>query len=258
MSSLTRLRTLTVRANNIQLGSSCGQLAALRELCVLCGTEKLSADRNHWIVTILSPSTVTVQPGAIPPGLTMIHFGCCSMQQLPAALSAASGLKQLRLDSCCKDWLREAREAPELQPTLGCLRELETLQLRRLHLEYHSSLLPLLAGPTGLRHLDVAESDLSEGSRQSLVSACPQTSALTCLSLAGADYACSLQAEPGAWPSLRELRIVLPPECDDQRLQLLTAAAGVQHLTLSASALFCEANLEMLAGLPHLRDLAVV
>lgn len=261
LSSLVQLRTLGMQASSIELGSDCGQLAALRDVHVCCGWEAACDDAQLWYYSLCLPAKVSVEPGAIPPGLTSMSFQCCSMPELPSALCAATGLKELELELCAVRLQFNSASvcmAPLLGPALGGLTALEKLQLRRLHLQRQPGVPSLLGSLTRLQHLDLTDCLLGEGGDQALVSACQQLSGLSFLSLGSETSTGSLQAAPGSLPSLRELRLTLPSECQDQQLPLLAAAPGLQSLLVCASTLLCASNLGLLQELADLRALAVV
>lgn len=196
---------------------------------------------------------MSVQPGAIPPGLTSMSFQCCSKPELPSELGAATGLKELELELCAVHVQFDSGcMAPLLEPALSGLTALEKLQL-----QCQPGVPTLLGSLTRLQHLDLTECLLSEGGDQALVSACQQLSGLSFLSLGGESSTGSLQAAPGSLASLRELRLMLPPECQDQHLPLLAAAPGLQSLMVCASTLLCDSNVGLLSELSDLRALAV-
>lgn len=277
LACLPRLRVLYCRGRGPVLGSICGQLKALRELTFECGWEVPSTRPEEELMShLLAPCDVTLQPGSIPAGLTSISFRYCTMPQLPPEVAAATGLKALRLEGCDVHLgtSSDGEGSLELDPTLSSLTALETLQLQRLDLQMQLTLPAALASLTRLQHLDVAQTLVCHGGEQAVVNACQQLSGLTCLAIAAEDWA-SLQAEPGSLSSLIELisidpgslsslisisielRLMLPPHCDDHRLPLLKAASRLQRLLVCTSWLLCEDNLGMLAELAELRHLAV-
>lgn len=255
LSSLVRLRSLHVQACTFELGSSCGQLAALQDLSVHCGL----GDPVGGARCLLLPCTVATQPGAIPPSLISMRFRCCAMPELPAALCAATGLRELRVEDCAVcHGQKGITAAPYLAPTLGSLTSLTWLTLQLMDLTEQPSFPGLLSQLTGLRHLDMSESVLCDGGEQALCSAFQQLSSLTLLSLDASDTVSYLQAAPASLPALSELRLVMLPHCDDHRLPALAAAPHLDSLMVCGSTLLCEENMTLLRELPELCDLAVV
>lgn len=260
LSSLVRLGALTIQACAVELGSGCGQLAALRDLAVQNGSQVPDQEPYARSFSFMEPGTVAVQPGAIPAGLTSMTFSVCAMPELPSALCAATGLKELRLEHCPQSFGRSSWNAAALiEGTIGCFTALETLQLRLLRLQDQPHLPTLLAGLTRLQHLDLTESLLCDGGEQALCRALPQLSSLTSLSLGSLTSPGGVQAEADALPNLLELRRVLPEVLQDQSLQLVAAAPRLQSLMVGAGSLLRNNhNLQLLRELPHLRNLAVV
>lgn len=250
-----RLSWLHVQACTIELGTSCGQLAALQDLFVHCGWGGPVGGSR----CLLLPCTVATQPGAIPAGLTRIRFRCCAMPELPAALCAASGLRELRVEDCAVCHGQEGiTAAPHLAPTLGSLTALTRLDLQLMDLTEQPSFPGLLSQLTGLQHLDLSESVLCDGGEQALCSAFRQLSSLTLLSVDASDTVSYLQAAPGSLPALSELRLVMRPHCADHRLPALAAAPHLDSLMVCGSTLLCEENVALLRELPELCDLAIV
>lgn len=250
---------LVICSSGVVLGSSCGQLPALQELTMACGGERPGPDStDSCMVHFWGPNTtVSVEPGAIPASLTSLSLYRCSFAQLPTDFCAATGLKQLQLVSCVVDWDLGEGQAPQLESTLSCLTGLQTLQLRWMHLERQdvaAQLLPL----TGLQHLDMAFSCVADGHEQALCTGFAQLGSLTSLDLAGVTWAGNAQPAAGSLPTLHELRLVVPPRCDDPRLPLLAAAPRLQGLVVSLASLMCEHNLDLLSELPALRNIAIM
>lgn len=234
LSCLVRLRQLTVQAQAIKLGSSCGQLAALQQVSLSCGWEVCKPEAYSWSVIGVLPGTVVVQPGSIPAGLISMAFRCCAMPELPAALSSATGLKCLQLDhATAAPRTSGSTAAPLLAPTLERFTGLETLQLWHLQLEDQQSLPALLADLTRLQHLDLSESPLCPGGEQVLCSSLSQLSRLTSLFLGNhTSTGATARVVPAALPNLLELRRILVPTT-------LTSACSWLQLRRNCGACWC-------------------
>lgn len=256
LSSLSRLQKLRIGAKGAVLDSGCGQLTALQVLTIECGREIPCANLSKWRVEYWRPSTVTVLPGAIPPGLTRVSFNCCSFPQLPDALCAASGLQELQLNLCI-DGDSEECTAPQLEPAFTRLTALPELQLKRLVLE-QQDVVRHLWRLTSLQALNLTDCCLQPGEQQALCSGLTCLSCLASLSIAGGAWSGRMEALPGSLPHVRQLCAVLSPGYSDQRVPIVSAAPGLETLIVSASSLLGGGLLEQLQQLPQLSDLVIM